>query len=186
MKFRYALVALALACNGDTSDKTGVTGETGDDTGTTEPGDCPDGQYTGPVSITDASVTCTGTSATFHATTEGVAAGGSIFAQETGSEYAGGQWSENHPLAQTAADECGFSSEMAGTVTASLWDCAQLEDNAFMSFAFFALDGTGAVADCYAFGGDVPAMTGGTATLLGQEPDYPTELAACEEGVEGM
>jgi hypothetical protein len=199
MKFRFALVALAFACNGDTSDKTGVTGETGDETGDTQTGPCPNGEYTGAVAITSASVTCTGTSATLHITTDGVAAGGSVFMQETGSDYAGGQWSENHPLDQVAADECGFTSELEKTITAdagaiadvesgvsSLWTCEQLEDNAFMSFAFFALDGTGAVVDCYSFGDDPAGMSSGAYTLLGQVPDYPTELAACEAGSEGM
>jgi hypothetical protein len=197
MKFRYALVALALACNGDDTDKTGVTGDTADTTDTQTPGDCPDGTFSGPIAITATTVSCTGTTATFSATTEAVAAGGSVFAQETASEYAGGQWSENHPLDQTAADECGFSSELSRSITAaigatgdvesgvsSLWTCEQLEDNAYMTFAFFALDGTGAVADCSAFGHDPAGMSSSAYTIVGQVPDYPTELAACEAGAE--
>lgn len=194
MKFRYALLALALACNGDDGDKTGVTGDTADTDTDTDTDPCAGGEFTGAVAITSASLTCTGTTATLHVATDGVAAGGSVYFQETGN-VGTGQWSENHSLSQTAADECGFTSELGSTVTTgvdinavddtnSLFSCDQLEDNDYMTFAFFALDGTDAVVDCVAFGDDVTGLLAGTHDNVGDDSLY--DLAGCTEGTEGM
>jgi hypothetical protein len=197
MKLRYVLVALALACNGDT-DKTGVTAETGTtDTGGTDntgTDDCPDGVYTGPITIVAANVTCAGDQATFAADTTGVTGGGWFYAQETGNVEP--QYSENHTLDSTGADPlCNAYDHVERTITSgaaaqevdvsSIFSCTDhYENNTVMTFAFTVNDAAGNQADCYAFGHDVPGMTTAAYDIAGEDPI--ADIAGCTEGSEGM
>ena len=186
-------MALAIACNGSDSDKTGATGDStttpGDDDDVTGTDCAPDGPYTGPTTITTAAVSCDGTNVTFTAETQGVTLGGIIFSQETGT--GGAQWSDNHDLASVSFDAvCNTFDNLSATVAASgvdernvssLFTCADHYDVADkMTYAVSVNDATGNNVSCYAFGHDVQGMKDGTYNDVGQGSDF--DLANCVEG----
>ena len=194
MKFRYALLTLAFACTGDLGDKSG-------DTGITTGGNCPDGPYNGPIEIEGAEVTCTGSNVHFEARTKGLTGDGWVFSQETGSEYAGGQWADNHTIESYEFDTCGTFDKLErdiqdGTTlsdpvndwqqdVSSVFTCANhYSDNGFMTFAFSVDDQSGNQADCLAFGDDVEGMKNNDYNIVGDDPVF--NLQACRAGQEGL
>src|SRR5688572_25752753 len=95
----FALAALA-ACSGP-DDKTD-SGDTADTTA----GACPDGLYTGPVTITIHEVACNADgNIDYEIETEGWTGNGRVFSQETSNDDA---WADEHDLLSHEFDECQF------------------------------------------------------------------------------
>lgn len=192
MKIHTLLVALAVACTGDiTTDKTS-------DTATT-PGNCPNG-YDGPITITGADVTCSGTTVRFEVQTQGLTGDGMVYSQETGNDP-DGQWADNHTVVTYEFDVCGTYDHLereiqdGSTLNDPLDDYARDVSSVFqcgdhygdpnvMTYAFSVNDNAGNQADCFAFGDDVNGMKSDSYDIAGEDPDF--SLADCTAGQAGL
>jgi hypothetical protein len=195
VKIQHVLPVLLLAA-GCPEKIDGGSGDTG------PTGDCGD-RYDGPITIVGAEVTCSGSTVRFAAETEGLTGDGMVFSQETGSEYAGGQWADNHSIETYEFDVCGFYDRLEreiqdGTTlneplndyerdVSSVFTCDDhYSDNNFMTFAFGVMDQAGGLADCFAFGEDPSGLADGDYDdeRIGEDPDF--NLSDCRAGEEGI
>jgi hypothetical protein len=187
-------IAVLAACEDGTTDDTAETGTDTDTevcTQTYGPDD--------PTLVQSFSVSCVSTEASISALLTGLSAANSavIFMQETGSSYAGGQWSEEHDLDTIAFDECGFEEDLGqvietlGTSTgswapgsASVFTCDDhINEPDWMTYAVYVEDIDDGVSDCLVLGGDPGGLIAGDydADRVGAEPSF--DLSACIAGV---
>jgi hypothetical protein len=189
-----AIAVIAAACTaGDKGVDSGVTTDSGTNA-------CPQGTFTDPVSVQNATVECLDTSTVrFYVRTAGWTDDGYVFAQNTADESTGqSQYSDNHDMISYEYDPCGFDDELqqelntgvlpaqAARNQSTVFSCVpgyHYDDGggpATMTYGFAVNDVGGNVADCLAFGDDVNGMKNETYNRL-VEPDF--DLNICSAGV---
>jgi hypothetical protein len=146
------------------------------------------GTFAGPTTIYATAVTCNAPEdhVEYHICAQGPAAGGAVFAEETGNPEP--NWSDDHTLELTDSDALGWWTELARRLetgaslgswapnVSTLFRCRAHFESTVMTYAFAVYDGDGNVVDCVVWGHDPAAMIDGT---LARVNDPPFDLAGC-------
>lgn len=171
-----ALATLMVACSGDTTKtdsettETGHTGSTGCET-----------TYSGPVLVDTAEVSCSGTDVTIDVQTMGWTSSGRLHQRDNGDTP---YWSDNHPIASYAFDECGAYDKLDVTLTTGATTAAWQEGTStvftcdghytqnVMSYGVAVWDFDGAFADCMVWGRDPAEIVSNPDGDVGEPVDW--------------
>jgi len=175
---RIAFAALAatllVGCPEDGKTDSGDT-----DTDTTDTTGCPT-TFSGPVTVQEASASCTGDVVTIDVLTEGWTSGGTVYQIQSTVDA----WADEHDLESYEYDPCGeydrLARELATTTTlptvrneSTLFACASYSDGT-MTWAVAVTDLNGDMADCLAWGDDPQGVIDGTRLSTFNYEDGPT------------
>lgn len=167
-RIAFAAFAAAMLMGCPEDDKTDSGTET--DLTDTETGDCTT-EYSGPVTVQEANVTCAADVATIDVMTEGWTGGGYVYTIETANAQ---PWADEHDLTSYEFDPCGAYDKLKVELTAgeelanlarnesTLFTCDNHYNAGVLTYAAAVLDLQGAVADCMAWGDDPDAVINGT------------------------
>ena len=169
------------------------TGKT--DSGTTDNTDTDGGcdtTYSGPVTITSGSASCTAGTATIEVETTGWTGDGRIYQTDNADNP---PWEDEHDLTSYEFDACGAWDHLKTTLTtdagldweenvSTLFSCdGHYNGGDVMSYAAMVNDLTGTPADCLAWGHDPNQIIDNSATVGGGTEDGPSwDTSICVVG----
>lgn len=150
---------------------------------------CPDGFYSGPVSLARADVTCGGDVLALLGETVGWANGGFLFIQETADDPEE-QRAEEHAVLDTTFDMCGGWCTLEQSLDAGVAEPVVDESTAFAcdddggrTYAVGVHDIEGTFVDCVAWGHDPQGLVDGVAGVPTRTPSH--DLGRCRVLDEG-